>query len=302
MGTPDFAVPSLESLLDNGYDVVGVVTAPDRKGGRGMDKVIKSAVKQFAEGRGLKILQPTNLKSTEFHEELKDLAADLQVVVAFRMLPEIVWNMPPLGTMNLHGSLLPKYRGAAPIHWAVIKGETVTGLTTFLLKHQIDTGDILLQVRIEIGDDETTGELHDKMMVAGAKLVLESVRQIATGNYDTQPQDGSLATKAPKIHHEDARINFHAPLSEVYNFIRGMSPYPAAWTLLDGMQLKIIRAEKIEKNHKLVPGIAERAPGERMLISVEGGYIEPVEVKLEGKRKMRVDEFLRGYKGELTLG
>ena len=208
MGSPDFAVPSLDILIENGYEVVGVITATDKKGGRGNKKVIESAVKKYALEKGLRLLQPKNLKNVDFVEELRTLKADLQVVVAFRMLPEVVWNMPTIGTFNLHGSLLPKYRGAAPIHWAVINGETETGVTSFFIKHEIDTGDMLLQSKLPIGPSETTGDVHDRMMQLGAEVVLKSVQTIEKGDYQLREQDHNLASKAPKIFRETCEINF----------------------------------------------------------------------------------------------
>lgn len=298
MGTPEFAVPSLEILLDNGYDIPAVVTAPDKPGGRHGQQV--SAVKKCALERGLYVMQPGKLKNPAFLEELRALKADLQIVVAFRMLPEIVWNMPPLGTMNLHGSLLPKYRGAAPINWAIINGETETGLTTFLLKHEIDTGDLLFQERLPIGENETAGELHDRMMHLGAQLVLKSVRAIERGEARPVPQPGAAASHAPKIFHETCHIDFAQPTAQVHNFIRGLSPYPGAWTELDGKTAKILRTEK-----DLRPTTYDRRPapgaffsdGKNFLkISTLDGYVQVLELQLEGKRRMSVREFLNGYR------
>lgn len=295
MGTPDFAVPSLKILIDAGYDVVGVITATDKYGGRGKKKLIKSAVKKFAESQGLKILQPKNLKAKEFVEELRSLQADLQVVVAFRMLPEVVWNMPPLGTMNLHGSLLPAFRGAAPIQWSIISGAKETGLTTFLLKHEIDTGDMLKQVVVPILDDDNAEDLHDRMMPAGAELVLESVQAIEKGDYILTPQDGSKVSKAPKIHHEDCEIDFQRNVKDVYNFIRGMSPYPGAWTRFDDKEVKILKTRISDHVDQLeMPGFIE-VESKTMKIHCIDGAIEVIELKMEGKRKMFVKDFLNGY-------
>lgn len=294
MGTPDFAVPSLQFLLDAGYPVVGVVTAPDRKGGRGMKEIIISPVKAFATEQGLPVLQPANLKSPDFLEELRNLQADLQVVVAFRMLPESVWNMPRLGTMNLHGSLLPAYRGAAPIHWAVIRGEKMTGVTTFMLQHQIDTGDLLLQREIPILEDDTTGSLHDRMMIIGAALVVASVDLIASEKAVLSGQDETKVSHAPKIHHEDAHIDWKASASDVYNLIRGMAPYPGAWSLLDEKECKILGARIFSHNINRDPGeisIQEKS----MVVQTKDGEIEIMELKMAGKRKMRVADFLNGY-------
>ncbi len=297
MGTPEFAVPSLEILLDNGYDVAAVVTAPDKPGGRHGMQV--SAVKQCALDRGLRVLQPEKLKNPAFLAELSALKADLQIVVAFRMLPEIVWNMPPLGTMNLHGSLLPKYRGAAPINWAIINGETETGLTTFLLKHEIDTGDLLFQERLTIGENETAGELHDRMMLAGAQLVLKSVQSIERGDARPMPQAGTEASHAPKIYTETCRIDFARPTAVVHNFIRGLSPYPGAWTELDGKTLKILKTEKAERregNDAAIPGEFFSDGKNYLKISTLDGCIQVLELQMEGKKRMNVRDFLNGYR------
>ncbi len=294
MGTPDFAVPSLQFLIEAGYPVVGVITAPDRKGGRGMKQVISSPVKAFAVDQGIPVLQPTNLKSAAFQEELRNLRADLQVVVAFRMLPESVWNMPRLGTMNLHGSLLPAFRGAAPIHWAVIRGEKMTGVTTFMLQHQIDTGDLLLQREIPILDDDTTGTLHDRMMITGAALVVASVDLMASGKATLSGQDESKVSHAPKIHHEDAHINWNRSVETVYNLIRGMAPYPGAWSLLDDKECKVLSARVYSHNTHREPGSIS-IKDKTLVVQATDGEIEILEVKLAGKRKMDVADFLNGY-------
>lgn len=294
MGTPEFAVPSLEILLDNGYDVPAVVTAPDKPGGRHGMQV--SAVKQCATARRLRVLQPEKLKNPAFLEELRALKADLQVVVAFRMLPEAVWSMPPLGTMNLHASLLPKYRGAAPINWAIINGEKETGLTTFLLKHKIDTGDLLFQERISIGENETAGELHDRMMHAGAALVLKSVRAIESGEAKPAPQTDAEASHAPKIFTETCRIDFARPTAAVHNFIRGLSPYPGAWTELDGKTLKILRSAKEEATEPPSPGQFFSDGKNYLKISTADGFVQILELQMEGKRRMNVQDFLNGYR------
>ncbi|MBK6994481.1 MAG: methionyl-tRNA formyltransferase [Lewinellaceae bacterium] len=310
MGTPAFAVPSLEILLENGYDVVAVVTAPDKPGGR--QGIQQSAVKQFAEAKGLKILQPEKLKNPLFLEELHALKPDLQIVVAFRMLPEAVWSLPPLGTMNLHGSLLPKYRGAAPINWAIINGETETGLTTFLLKHEIDTGDLLFQQKVPIGPDETAGELHDRMMQIGAELVLKSVKIIEAGKAKPMPQADTEATHAPKIFAETCKINFDQSGMQVHNFIRGLSPYPGAWTYLEGKTLKILRSSldignftrrSLDEGGRILDIAPSPAPGQffsdgknYLLFSTSDGYISVLELQLEGKKRMSVKDFLNGYK------
>lgn len=296
MGTPDFAVPSLEILLQNRFDVVAVVTAPDKPGGRmGLQE---SAVKRFAVAHGLPVLQPEKLKNPEFQEELRALRADLQVVVAFRMLPESVWNMPPRGTLNLHGSLLPKYRGAAPINWAIINGETETGVTTFLLQHEIDTGDLLFQERIPIDENETAGELHDRMMHIGAQLVLQTVRAIEQGAVQPRPQPGAEATHAPKIFTETCQINFDRPTRQVHDFIRGLSPYPGAWTELDGKVLKILRTQKDLQTPGRPPGQFISDGKNELKISTRDGFVQVLELQMEGKKRMNIRDFLNGYKRE----
>lgn len=295
MGTPEFAVPSLRILLENGYDIPAVITAPDKPGGRlGMQQ---SEVKQFALERNLKVLQPDKLKNTGFLETLRSLRADLQVVVAFRMLPEVVWNMPPFGTLNLHGSLLPKYRGAAPINWAIIRGEKETGVTTFLLQHEIDTGDILYQEKIPIGPNDTAGELHDRMMHIGAELVLKTVRAIENGTAKPHPQPDDAATHAPKIFTEDCRIHFDRPVYTVHNFVRGLSPYPGAWTTFEGKTLKILRSlPETGLKPGILPGLFFSDGKHRLKISTADGLLSVLELQLEGKRRMLVQDFLNGFK------
>ena len=295
MGTPEFAVPSLKILLDAGYDVAGVITATDKYGGRGNKQLLESAVKKFAREQNLTILQPKNLKDPTFLAELKSLNANLQVVVAFRMLPEAVWSYPALGTFNLHGSLLPKYRGAAPINWAIIKGERETGVTTFFLQHEIDTGDILLQASLPIEPDDTAGDVHDKMMVLGAKTVLDTVQLIEQGKATTTKQDNSLASKAPKIFTETCEIDFQAPTPQVYNFIRGLSPYPAAWTTLDGKKLKITSARPLLTSHEAKPGTFSSDNKSWIRIATSDGYIELLELQLQGRKRMDVKSFLNGF-------
>ena len=299
MGTPEFAVPSLHILLENGYDIVAVVTAPDKPGGR--QGIQQSAVKQFAVANGLKILQPEKLKAPSFLEELGILKADLQIVVAFRMLPEAVWAMPPMGTMNLHGSLLPKYRGAAPINWAVINGEPETGLTTFFLKHEIDTGDLLFQEKVPILPEETAGEMHDKMMQIGAQLVLKSVQAIEKGEIKPIPQFNTEATHAPKIFAETCRINFEQPAVTVHNFIRGLSPYPGAWMIFEGKTLKILRSTLDlghwkSENGSVEPGAVVSDGKNYLNIRTRDGFISVLELQMEGKRRMSVKDFLNGHK------
>ena len=296
MGTPEFAVPSLKILMDNGYDIAAVVTAMDKYGGRGRKQLLQSPVKKFALQHGLKVLQPKNLKAPSFLDELKDLNADLQIVVAFRMLPEAVWNMPPLGTYNLHGSLLPRYRGAAPINWAIINGEKTTGVTFFKITHDIDTGDILLQKKIDIGEDETAGELHDKMMHIGAEAVLQGVRMIEKGDINLQKQDDAKASRAPKIYPADCHIDWNKNTGEVYNFIRGLSPYPGAWSLLEGKKIKILRAAKEKTAHSYSPGQILTDNKRYCKVTTKDGLIDIKEIKAEGKKQMDIKSFLNGYK------
>lgn len=294
MGTPDFAVPALDILVQHGYDVVGVITATDKYGGRGGKTLLTSAVKRYAVEQGLTILQPPNLKAPAFVAEVQALKADLQIVVAFRMLPEIIWNMPPLGTYNLHGSLLPRYRGAAPIHWAVINGDAETGVTTFKLKHEIDTGNILLQRSMPIGPDDTTGMVHDRMMALGASAVLETVQLLEQGNPTFTPQDDSLVTKAPKLHRDNCKMDWHTTTEAAYNKIRGLNPYPLAWTMLDGSELKIYRAERDTVSHSEQPG-SIRSDGKRYLrYATLDGYIYLKDVKLQGKKRMDITQLLNG--------
>lgn len=296
MGTPDFAVPSLDILVKNGYDVVGVITATDKYGGRGNKQLIESAVKKYAVANGLKVLQPSNLKSPAFQEELRALQADLQIVVAFRMLPVAVWDMPPLGTMNLHGSLLPKYRGAAPLNWAVINGDKETGATTFFLKHEIDTGDLLFTTKIDIGEEENVGDIHDKLMIKGAELVLKSVKAIESGDYQPFPQDESLVSNAPKIFNETCEINFNQSTQKVHDFIRGLSPYPTAWTMLDDLKLKIYKAERNVEQHDFPIGKFVSDNKNYLKIATEDGFINLLELQLQGRKRMDVKSFLNGYK------
>ena len=293
MGTPDFAVPSLQALVDAGYPVVGVVTATDKLGGRGGKKLLESPVKRRALKLGIPVLQPRNLKAPEFQEALRALNADLQIVVAFRMLPEAVWSMPRLGTFNLHGSLLPKYRGAAPINWAVINGDTETGVTTFFIRAEIDTGDVLLQHRLPIGKNDTAGDVHDRMMVAGAGLVVETVELIASGDYTLRRQDDSLATPAPKLSRETGEIDWKQDYIQVHNHIRGLSPWPSAWTMLNNQQLKIIRTEAELGTHQLAPGTVVSADSD-LKVAAAGGFVVVKELQLAGRRRMTTEDFLRG--------
>lgn len=298
MGTPEFAVASLDALVNAACNIVGVITAPDKPAGRGM-KLNESAVKKYAVAKGLHILQPDKLKNETFLQELRSLNATLQIVVAFRMLPEVVWSMPPLGTINLHGSLLPQYRGAAPINWAIINGETETGVTTFKLQHAIDTGDILLQQTIPIGEDETAGELHDKMMHTGAQLLVKTVLGLANQLLQEQPQsqfDAQHIKHAPKIFTDTCNINFNQPVNVVHNLIRGLSPYPGAFTFLQDKTLKIYRSKKEFATHNLQPGTFDTNEKTYLKFACTDGFIYVEELQLEGKKKMLVQDFLRGYR------
>ena len=300
MGTPEFAVSSLDALVQAGCNVVGVITAPDKPAGRGM-KLQQSPVKKYAVEKGLHILQPEKLKNPQFLEELKSLQADLQVVVAFRMLPEVVWNMPPLGTINVHGSLLPQYRGAAPINWAIINGEKETGVTTFKLKHEIDTGNVLMQEKIPIGENETAGELHDKMKEVGAGLLVKTVKALVNGTIQEVPQlsitrEQPVIKHAPKIFTETCRIDWNKSIDEVHNLIRGLSPYPAAFTKMDEKTLKIFSSEKEPVTPKVAPGVYETDKKTFLKFACPDGYIKVKELQLEGKKRMEVEDFLRGYK------
>jgi len=296
MGTPDFAVASLNALVEAGFEVVGVVTAADKPAGRGQ-KLQESAVKQYAVAKGLKVLQPLKLKDPEFIDELKALQADLQVVVAFRMLPEMVWDMPAKGTINLHASLLPQYRGAAPINHAIINGEKESGVTTFFLKHEIDTGDVIFSESVTIADDDTAGDLHDKLMNVGAGLLVKTVQAIAEGNYTEQPQPQSEELKhAPKIFKEHCLIDWNQSARSIYNLIRGLSPYPTAFTKLNEKTLKVFKAELEEKETGLAPG-AFLSDGKTYLKFVaKDGFIKFTDLQYEGKKRMQVDEFLRGMR------
>ena len=296
MGTPEFAVPSLEILLEHGYEIVAVVTAPDKPGGRlGLQE---SAVKKFALSRGLKVLQPLKLKDPDFIHELRNLAADLQVVVAFRMLPEIVWNMPPMGTINVHGSLLPQYRGAAPINWAVINGEKTTGVTTFKLQHAIDTGNILLQASMPINDNETAGEVHDRMKNLGAELLVKTVTGLVDGSIHEQPQptDEGQLKHAPKIFTETCQIDWNHSAESIHNQIRGLSPFPGAFTQLHGKMLKVFESSfSTEANHQ-TPGSIDSDGKTYIRYAAIDGWVNILTLQLEGKKRMAVADFLRGYR------
>ena len=303
-GTPDFAVESLDRLVSGGYNIVGVVTMPDKAAGRG-HKMFQSPVKEYALAHNLKLMQPANLKDPEFVEELRSLNADLQIVIAFRMMPEVVWNMPPLGTFNLHASLLPKYRGAAPINWAVMNGDKETGVTTFFLKHEIDTGDIIQQEKIEIAETDNVGVVHDRLMTLGAGMVVETVDAIIAGTVKPIPQEDLLnkdeePTPAPKIFKETCEIDFKRTAREVYNHIRGLSPYPAAWTTIkdaNGAEfaLKIYETELPSEKVVGEPG-AVVATKDTLTFACADGSIEVKSIQLAGKKRMTTAEFLRGFK------
>ena len=305
MGTPDFAVESLKALVENGYNVVGVITAPDKPAGRGR-QLGESAVKQYAIQQSLHILQPEKLKNQEFIAELKRLKADLQIVVAFRMLPEIVWSMPPMGTFNLHGSLLPQYRGAAPLNWAVINGETETGVTTFLLSHEIDTGRIMFQEKITIAENDTVGDLHDQLMVIGANLVLKTVDALANGNVEAIDQEHLIDNQdrikhAPKIFKEDCRIDWTKDTESVRNLIRGLSPHPAAWTELEHpvkgevLMAKIFAVTRDNSSLPAAPGTLLTDGKKFMKIACHDGWLTVTDIQLSGKKRMKIDELLRGF-------
>lgn len=312
MGTPEFAVASLDKLVQSGYTISAVITAPDKPAGRG--KLIQeSAVKKYAIQHQLKVLQPLKLKDEDFINELKSLNANLFVVVAFRMLPEIVWSMPEYGTFNLHASLLPQYRGAAPINWAIINGETETGVTTFFLQHEIDTGDIIFQERISIEPEDNAGTIHDKLMYLGAELVLKTVQAIEVNTVETKsqlinPKSQNSYKHAPKIFKETCLINWSKPAVEIHNLIRGLSPYPTAFTILDGKVLKFYKSRVSNDNKKLETNFNEISHFVRNDVSLKtdnktflsikctDAYLDILELQMEGKKRMSVEEFLRGYK------
>ena len=297
MGTPDFAVPGLQALIENGFNVVAVITAPDRPSGRGL-KLTASPVKQYAESQGIRILQPEKLKNKEFLDELESLKADLQVVVAFRMLPAVVWGMPQYGTFNLHASLLPDYRGAAPINWAIINGEKETGVTTFFIEKEIDTGKIIFQEKEPISEDDTVGDLYERLMHKGGQLIVKTVAAIQEGIYPKQVQVVTDELKAaPKIFKETCEINWNNSSEEVRNFIRGLSPYPAAWTTLNGLTCKIFKVSKID-NEEIsgVPGAYHTDNKKFLYFKTADGWLSVEELQLEGKRRMTTEELLRGYK------
>lgn len=306
MGTPDFAVAALAALVNAGCNIVAVVTATDKPAGRGQ-KMNESAVKKYAVENNLPVLQPEKLKNPAFIEQLRSYDADLQLVVAFRMLPEIVWNMPPKGTINLHGSLLPQYRGAAPINWAIMNGEKETGVTTFFLKHEIDTGDILFSQSVPIGINDTAGNLHDKLMSVGANLLVKTVKAVAEGDYKETPQEqfasGAAETPnelkhAPKIFKQDCQINWIQTAQTTYNMIRGLSPYPTAFTIFQDKTLKVFEAE-LQNTEPGIQAGGFLSDGKTFLkFACIDGFINLVEVQLEGKKRMKINEFLRGIRLE----
>lgn len=296
MGTPAFAVASLNALLEAKMNVVGVVTAPDKPGGRGM-QLQQSAVKQFAIAHDLPILQPDKLKSPEFFKALSNWKPDIQVVVAFRMLPETIWSMPPMGTLNVHGSLLPQYRGAAPINWAIINGEPETGVTTFQLQHAIDTGAILLQDRIAITPNMTAGELHDKMMVVGANLLVKTLHSLFNHSIKSTPQKESTSIKhAPKIFTKDCEINWNKTVTEVHNLVRGLAPFPGAITKIEGKIVKLFSTYILEEKPKETAGTFVTDGKTFARIACSNGYLALNDIQWEGKKRMPISDFLRGYR------
>ena len=295
MGTPDFAVGILKHLVENNCEIVGVITATDKAAGRG-NKIQYSAVKKYALEQGLKILQPKNLKSKAFLKELKALQADLQVVVAFRMLPAVVFELPTKGTINLHGSLLPQYRGAAPINWAVINGEKKSGVTTFFIEQEIDTGQIIYKGETEITENMTAGELHDLLMNQGAEIMLKTVKAIESGNYPQTPQPQGVELKAaPKIFKEDCKIDWEQLTDKVHDFIRGLSPYPAAYTVLKNKRFKIFKTTKVREKPTLSPGQIDTDNKTFIHIATNDGYLCIKELQMEGKKRMKTEDLLRGF-------
>ena len=306
LGTPDFAVESLRSLHEGGYNIVGVITMPDKTGGRG-HKLIQSPVKEYAVANAIKVMQPVSLKDEDFIAELRSLNADLQIVIAFRMLPEVVWSMPPLGTFNLHASLLPKYRGAAPINWAVINGEKETGVTTFFLKHEIDTGDVIQQEKVEIADNDNVGVVHDKLMLLGADMVIKTVDSILDGTIKSIPQDELCnkdlqPTPAPKIFKDTCRIDWSRNAADIHNHVRGLAPYPAAWTAFydnggNEFQIKIFETALVkQESHIQHEPATIITDGNSLKIMCDDMPLEILSVQLSGKKRMSAVDFLRGFK------
>lgn len=305
MGTPDFAVEPLKKLVENKYHIAGVVTNPDKPAGRGQ-KIQESPVKKYAKSKNIKILQPDKFKNESFLTELKKLDADLQIVVAFKMLPEIVWSMPKIGTFNLHASLLPQYRGAAPINWAIINGDQKTGVTTFFLKHEIDTGNIIFQEEVGIDKDDNAGAVHDKLMYKGAELVTKTVNAIIEGDYPQLNQQdlikpGEKIKHAPKIFKQDCKINWNNNIDIIHNFIRGLSPYPASWTEITNgdqiIQLKIYRSSVEYEDHNQNTGQIITDKKSKLKVAVHGGYLQITELQQSGKKRMHTEDFLRGFQG-----
>jgi methionyl-tRNA formyltransferase len=303
MGTPEFALPSLKILLAHQYNIVAVTTAPDKPQGRGQ-RLAPSPVKELALAHNLRVLQPENLKAPDFVSTVTQLQPDLIVVVAFRILPREIFTVPKLGSFNLHASLLPRYRGAAPIQWALINGEEETGVTTFLLQEKVDTGSVLLQARVRIDPDETAGELHDRLADLGAQVVLQSVRTIELGSAQPQSQDELLASLAPKIFKEDSRIDWKKSAREIHNFVRGVSPAPCAWTTHSGKTLRIYRTKLLEPTASAdaedMPGEVVRVEKDLVLVQTGIGSLSIIELQQEGRRRMGIAEFLRGY--QLSVG
>lgn len=300
MGTPEFAVASLDILVQHGYDIAAVVTVPDKPAGRGQ-QLQQSAVKKYALEKGLKVLQPEKLKDEQFVHELRELKADLQIVVAFRMLPEVVWDMPRLGTYNLHGSLLPKYRGAAPINWAIMNGETESGVTSFKLKHEIDTGNMLFQEKVPITKATTAGDLHDQLMQVGAGVILKTVQAVASGHYELRPQDDSQSIHAPKLFKETCKIDWNWTAEKIYNQVRGLSPYPAAFTeftdkhgQITGVKIYRCEAEETVREHESGTVLTDHKTFVKVVCN--NGLISIKELQMAGKKRMLVEEFLRGFK------
>lgn len=301
MGTPDFAVPCLDILFKHDFNIVGVITSVDKYGGRGKKTLLESPVKRYAQQKGLNILQPKNLKGKIFLKKLKALNADLQIVVAFRMLPELVWNMPPAGTYNLHGSLLPAYRGAAPINWAIIKGETLTGVTSFKLKHEIDTGDTLYQNTLPIYYFDTVKNVHDRMQSLAAETILATVNSIARKSIKLIQQDSSLVSHAPKLFTETCEINFENSIRDVHDFIRGLNPFPTAWTTLDNKKLKVYETQSEKSDDKSLPGTLKSDNKSFLKFKCTDGYISILNLQLAGKKRMPIKEFLNGYQLETEI-
>lgn len=307
LGTPEFAVESLDKIVENGYNVVAVVTMPDKPAGRGHN-LLQSPVKQYAVSKDIPVLQPTNLKDKAFVEELRSYGADLFVVIAFRMLPEVVWQMPRLGTFNLHASLLPDYRGAAPINWAVINGDTKTGVTTFFLKHEIDTGDVIDRMSVEINPEDNVGDVHDRLMTLGAELTLKTLGKIVDGTLETKPQSAfadecQSPRPAPKIFKDTCHIDWTRPVVDVHNLVRGLSPYPTAWSTIEddgpltGHQVKIFETQIDDGSaDSLIPGRVTVIGKDKIAVDCGDGRLLIKKLQLQGKKAMPVDEFLRGAK------